>query len=214
MPTKVRRRESTGQEQAAQRRVAMARTYRSGLEHLCTVLHFRSLAIEQCAGAQACTKAFPHRRVHEEKVCLILAAAMIIFAISIMVCRTFMYHNFFLMASKLLIEYAWLLCVIFVSLLIRIKGDQIKSGFRIYTPIMLMSFVVISFRIIFIPNNLVQLISRPYCWRSPCGNGALSDDTTTIFRAATYSTPGCRSPSWWHRPLPHGTATRCSRYRY
>lgn len=97
----------------------------------------------------------------KKKVCLILAAAMIIFAISIMVARTFMYHNFFLMASKLLIEYAWLLCVIFVSLLIRLSGDQIKSGFRIYTPVMLMSFIVITFRIVFIPNNLVQLIFPP-----------------------------------------------------
>ena len=72
-----------------------------------------------------------------------------------------MYHNFFLMASKLLIEYSWLLCAIFLSLLIRIDGNQIKSGFRIYTPIMLMSFVVITFRIIFIPNNLVSLIFPP-----------------------------------------------------
>ena len=97
----------------------------------------------------------------KKKICLILAAAMIIFAISIMVARSFMSHNFFLMASKLLIEYAWLLGAIFVSLLIRLTGDQIKSGFRIYTPIMLMSFIVITFRIIFIPNNLVQLIFPP-----------------------------------------------------
>ena len=97
----------------------------------------------------------------KKKVCLILSAAMIIFAISIMVARSFMNHNFFLMASKLLIEYAWLLCAIFISLLIRLTGEQIKSGFRIYTPIMLMSFIVITFRIIFIPNNLVQLIFPP-----------------------------------------------------
>ena len=97
----------------------------------------------------------------KKKVCLILAAAMIIFAVSIMIARAFMYHNFFLMASKLLIEYAWLLAAIFVSLLIRLTGDQIKSGFRIYTPIMLMSFIVISFRIMFIPNSTVQLIFPP-----------------------------------------------------
>ncbi len=97
----------------------------------------------------------------KKKICLILAAAMIIFAVSVMIARTFMYHNFFLMASKLLIEYAWLLAAIFVSLLIRLTGDQIKSGFRIYTPIMLMSFIVISFRIMFIPNSTVQLIFPP-----------------------------------------------------
>lgn len=97
----------------------------------------------------------------KKKVCLILFVAMFIFAVSIMVARSFMYHNFFLMASKLLIEYAWLLCAIFFSLLVRLSGDQIKSGFRIYTPIMLISFIVITFRIIFIPNNLVTLIFPP-----------------------------------------------------
>ena len=106
-------------------------------------------------------KRFRTEEFMKKKVCIILFAAMLIFAISIMVCRTFMYHNFFLMASKLLIEYSWLLCAIFLSLLIRIDGSQIKSGFRIYTPIMLMSFVVITFRIIFIPNNLVSLIFPP-----------------------------------------------------
>lgn len=106
-------------------------------------------------------KRFRTEEFMKKKVCIILFAAMLIFAISIMVCRTFMYHNFFLMASKLLIEYSWLLCAIFLSLLIRIDGNQIKSGFRIYTPIMQMSFVVITFRIIFIPNNLVSLIFPP-----------------------------------------------------
>ena len=92
---------------------------------------------------------------------LILAAAMMIFAISVMVAKAFMQQNFFLMASKLLIEFAWLLCVIFISLLVRLSGEQIKSGVRIYLPIMIMSFIVITFRIIFIPNNLVNLIFPP-----------------------------------------------------
>ncbi len=106
-------------------------------------------------------KRFRTEEFMKKKVCLILFVAMLIFAVSLMVARTFMYHNFFLMASKLLIEYAWLLCVIFFSLLVRLSGDQIKSGFRIYTPVMLMSFIVITFRIIFIPNNLVTLIFPP-----------------------------------------------------
>lgn len=106
-------------------------------------------------------KRFRTEEFMKKKVCLILAAAMIIFAISIMIARNFMTHNFFLMASRLLIEYAWLLSAIFVSLLIRLPGEQIKSGFRIYSPIMLMSFIVIAFRIIFIPNNIVSLVFPP-----------------------------------------------------
>lgn len=106
-------------------------------------------------------KRFRTENFMKKKVCLILFVAMFIFAVSVMIARMFMYHNFFLMASKLLFEYAWLLCAIFFSLLVRLPGDQIKSGFRIYTPIMLMSFIVITFRIIFIPNNLVSLIFPP-----------------------------------------------------
>lgn len=106
-------------------------------------------------------KRFRTEEFMKKKVCLMLAVAMIIFAISIMIARQFMTHNFFLMASKLLIEYAWLLGAIFISLLIRLSGDQIKSGFRIYTPIMLMAFIVIAFRIVFIPNNIVCLVFPP-----------------------------------------------------
>ena len=79
-------------------------------------------------------KRFRTENFMKKKVCLILFVAMFIFAVSVMIARMFMYHNFFLMASKLLIEYAWLLCAIFFSLLVRLPGDQIKSGFRIYTP--------------------------------------------------------------------------------
>lgn len=106
-------------------------------------------------------KRFRSESFMKKKECLILAAAMMIFALSIMVVKNFMEQNFFLMASKLLIEFAWLLCVIFISLLVRLSGDQIKSGVRIYLPIMIMSFIVITFRIVFIPNNLVNLIFPP-----------------------------------------------------
>lgn len=98
----------------------------------------------------------------KKQVCLTLVAAVLIFAIVITVVRTFMGHNnFMLMASGLLIEFAWLVGVILISLLVRLTGDQIRSGFSIYAPVMLMGFVVIVFRVIFIPNNLVNLILPP-----------------------------------------------------
>lgn len=98
----------------------------------------------------------------KKQVCLTLVAAVLIFAIVITVVRTFMGHNnFMLMASGLLIEFAWLVGVILISLLVRLTGNQIRSGFSIYAPVMLMGFVVIVFRVIFIPNNLVNLILPP-----------------------------------------------------
>ncbi|MCO6024925.1 mechanosensitive ion channel family protein [Prevotella cerevisiae] len=106
-------------------------------------------------------KRFQTSEFKKKKACLIMAADALLFAISIMIARLFLNHNFFIMASGLLVEYAWLLAAIFVSLLVRLKGDQIKSGFRIYFPIILVGFLVIAFRIIFIPNNLVNLIFPP-----------------------------------------------------
>ena len=67
-------------------------------------------------------------------------------------------QNFLVMASGLLVEYAWLLGVILISLLLRVKGDQIRSAFRIYSPLIAIGFIVIGCRIILIPNELVNLM--------------------------------------------------------
>ncbi len=70
-------------------------------------------------------------------------------------------QNFVIMASGLLVEYLWLLAVILISLLLRVKGSQIRSAFKIYAPLLLIGFVVITFRIILIPSELVSLIFPP-----------------------------------------------------
>ena len=65
------------------------------------------------------------------------------------------------MAANLLVTYAWLLGVILISLLLRVKGDQIKSAFHIYTPLIIVGFIVIAFRIILIPSELVNMLFPP-----------------------------------------------------
>ena len=70
-------------------------------------------------------------------------------------------QNFLVMASSLLVEYAWLLGVILISLLLRVGGDQIRSAFRIYAPLLTVGFITIGFRIILIPNELVNMIFPP-----------------------------------------------------
>lgn len=92
---------------------------------------------------------------------LTLAFGVAIFAISIMVASRFMKQNFVLMAIDLMIMFAWLLEVILISLLIRLNDKQIRSGIRAYAPFLLMAFLVIVFRIILIPNNVVNLIYPP-----------------------------------------------------
>ena len=70
-------------------------------------------------------------------------------------------QNFVIMASGLLVEYLWLLAVILISLLLRVSGSQIRSAFKIYAPLLLIGFVVITFRIILIPSELVSLVFPP-----------------------------------------------------
>ena len=70
-------------------------------------------------------------------------------------------QNFFIMASGLFVEYLWLLAVILISLLLRLNSEQIRSAFHIYAPLLAIGFVVITFRIILIPSELVSLIFPP-----------------------------------------------------
>ena len=90
-----------------------------------------------------------------------IACGVAIFAISITIAKFFVTQNFVQMAIRLMIFYAWLMEVILVSLLIRLSSDQIRAGVRSYTPFIVMAFIVIVFRIILIPNNLVNLIYPP-----------------------------------------------------
>ena len=92
---------------------------------------------------------------------LTVACGVAIFAISITIARFFVKQNFVLMAINLMTFFAWLTDVILISLLIRLNDKQIRAGVRSYMPFILMAFIVIIFRIILIPNNLVNLIYPP-----------------------------------------------------
>ena len=96
-----------------------------------------------------------------KRPCIIMAMTIITFAIILGIIRVSAHQNFIIMACGLLVEFAWLIGVILISLLLRVGNDQMKSAFRIYSPLMLVGFIVITFRIILIPNDLVNLIFPP-----------------------------------------------------
>lgn len=93
----------------------------------------------------------------DKRVCTALTLAVILFAIALMFAISFMNHNFLVMACKLLIEYAWLLGVTLLSLLVRLPGNYIKGGISLYAPMLLMGFLIIGLRIIFVPNDVLNL---------------------------------------------------------
>ncbi len=97
----------------------------------------------------------------QKRTCIMMATTVVTFAVILGIISTVIEQNFIIMASGLFVQYAWLLAVILISLLLRVDGDQIRSAFRIYAPLMFIGFVVISFRVILVPNNLVDLIFPP-----------------------------------------------------
>ena len=106
-------------------------------------------------------KRFKKEEFKKKQPIIIMAATTITFAIIQGFLMNKSSQNFISMASSLLVNYAWLLGVILISLLLRVKGDQIKSAFLIYTPLLAVSFLVIIFRIILIPNEVVNIFLPP-----------------------------------------------------
>lgn len=92
---------------------------------------------------------------------LLVALGVVVFAVSVMLMQGFIDNNFVLMASDLMINMAWLWAAVFVSLLIRLDAGQIRRGVALYMPFMCMAFVVIVFRIVLIPNALVNIVYPP-----------------------------------------------------
>ncbi len=98
----------------------------------------------------------------KREAAIFMLGAAILFVVVIAAARNIsLTSHFFTMAAGLLIEFALLLIAVLTSLLIRHDSNQINYGMRIYIPIMLMGLLVITFRIIFIPNSLIALVFPP-----------------------------------------------------
>ena len=106
-------------------------------------------------------KRFRTEQFRQKRSMLNAALGIFIFAVCVMIARTFIDRNFVLMGTSLMILLAWMLLAIFVSFLIRLDGEQVKHAVRIYLPFIVMAFIVILFRIVLIPNNVVNLIYPP-----------------------------------------------------
>ena len=133
--------------------------------------------------------------------CVTYLVTSFIFAIAVMVALIFVPSgNFFSVASTLILAFAWLMVAILLSIAIRLDSDQTRAGMRMYTPIVVAGFTVICFRIIFIPNSLVNILLPPmillfFIWQGivcsrykddvEAGDTALGWITLAVFGVAT-----------------------------
>lgn len=164
-------------------------------------------------------KYFRTERFRKREAAIFMLGAAILFVVVTAVAKNIsLTSHFFTMAAGLLIEFALLLIAVLTSLLIRHDSKQLNYGMRIYTPIMLMGLVVITFRIIFIPNSLIALIFPPlliafgfWQWASIHRNGPKvpkSDNSyaiasfvvtaiTFVISIVGYSLLGLQVYIWW-----------------
>ena len=98
----------------------------------------------------------------EKRTVIVMASTCVTFAILVGIVKATMSdQNFLQMAANLLIQYAWLLSVVIISLLLRTKTQLTLRTFFVYLPLLVNGFIVITFRIILIPNTLVNVIFPP-----------------------------------------------------
>lgn len=96
-----------------------------------------------------------------KRTCIIMLASVITFSIVLIIIRLFSPSNFVHMACSLLLEYTWMLAVIFASLLLRVEASQTHNTYRIYYPLIMIGFFVIAFRIVMLPSSVVTLLFTP-----------------------------------------------------
>lgn len=97
----------------------------------------------------------------DKKAYFMIVNTVVFLAIILGIIRAVSSHNFLIMASNLLVQYTWLLSAIFISLIIRMDKSEIRGAFTVYAPLVFMGLLVIVFRIVLIPNDLVNLILPP-----------------------------------------------------
>ena len=94
----------------------------------------------------------------KKRSCIIICAAAAVFGIATLIISNLTAQNFMTMATRLLSEYAWLIAAITLSIIIRLNGDTVKRGIKLYVPVLLVGFVVFFFRIVFLPSTVVNLL--------------------------------------------------------
>ena len=98
-------------------------------------------------------------KFRKKRSCIVICVAAAVFGIATFIISNVLTHqNFMIMATRLLSEYAWLIAAITLSIIIRMDGDTVKSGVKLYVPVLLVGFVVFFFRIVFLPSTVVNLV--------------------------------------------------------
>ena len=94
----------------------------------------------------------------ERKGLCIALLGVLIFALFLLINSAISRNTFIVRSSNMMQEFAWLIAAIFTSMLIRLDKRQIQCTLKAYLPTLIMAFIIIYLRSIFIPNSVIRLV--------------------------------------------------------
>ncbi len=127
-----------------------------GILLLATLLSLLAAAILRPKVKSMQSDVFQHRL---PAFCLL--CGVIIFGLCQYIIPEIVDNNFFQVAASLLIVLAWILVVMLISLIVRHKGKETTPRLKLYIPTILLGFLIIIFRVIFIPNRMMNIVFPP-----------------------------------------------------
>ena len=104
---------------------------------------------------------FPKEGFRKYRPILTSILAIIFFVLALFLFRMDRSSPYWRMAYRLISQFLWLMLAIFVSLLIRVRGDQARASRNLYIPTLLLCFMAILLRAIFLPASIVPIIFPP-----------------------------------------------------
>lgn len=137
-----------------------------------------------------CVKSFRTEEFKEKAWLFTLLCGIVVFALANGIGMAVTGSNFFRLANGQLEILSWLLSAIVASVYIRYEGDELKKSLRLFLPLALMGIVVIAFRVIFIPNSVMNLILSPillgfFIWQL-CATVRNNDDALLVDRSIAW----------------------------
>ena len=87
--------------------------------------------------------------------------AVVLFVLMMLLMKPAVDNQYWKMSYELLSQFSWLTLAIFVSLLIRIDQSQAKASRNIYLPTLLLAFLSILMRSVYLPASVVPLVFPP-----------------------------------------------------
>lgn len=113
--------------------------------------------------------------------------------------------EFIYMASQMLSEFAFMLGAILLSMLIRLDRQQTRAAVWAYLPTLILGFLVVFFRIIFVPNSILNVSFPPLVllftiWQLVMNlvkNGKLRRDDRVILWASCFVMAASTALAWY-----------------